>query len=96
MRCHPFIKAICCLAGPVAEARLTGVDIFKQPGSVTDIEMAAKALQRLPSPRQRRCRLRARTYALVARNWWAIERLARALIDHRELTYDEAVAALQG
>jgi hypothetical protein len=37
----------------------------------------------------------SRTYALVARNWWAIERLARALIDHREPTYDEAVAVLQ-
>lgn len=59
MRCHPLIKAICCLAGPVAEARLTGVDTFKQPGSVTDIEMAAEALQRLPAARQRRrCRLR--------------------------------------
>lgn len=45
-RYDPLQRAIACLAGPLAEEKLTGVAWHKQPLSQTDLRMAQDDLQR--------------------------------------------------
>jgi hypothetical protein len=85
----PFARAITCLAGPVAEAKLTGIAVADQPGSRTDLEMARAALAMIDlTPSLDIDAAMPLTEGLIDANWHVIREIARELVNRRELDYD--------
>ena len=88
----PMAKAICCLAGPVAEHKLTGISLEEQPGAYIDIEMAREALSRVHiEPRLDIDSILPFTTLMVESNWPTIQFLATQLLVYNELDYDDVV-----
>jgi hypothetical protein len=87
-----FAIAIVCLAGPVAESRLTGIAIHDQPGSAEDLRMARAALAQidLTPPLDEGAAL-PYVEALVDANWAVIREVARELVNRHELDYATVV-----
>jgi hypothetical protein len=86
-----FERAVICMSGPVAEAKLTGVDVFNQPGSVTDLEMAAEALSRSNQPPRDLAKF---VRQMVDHEWSVIGLIARHLAEARELSYEQVVSLM--
>jgi hypothetical protein len=89
-------KAICALAGPVAEEWLTGVAIHEQPGSRTDIMMALNALARVTARGEpiELAGLLPCTRLLIEEQWVSVGCIAETLIARRRLDYDETLRLL--
>jgi hypothetical protein len=89
-RYNPTARAIACLSGPLAEARLTGVafaELARNASCCTDVEMARTALARAGSFDLDR--LMPFAYAAVSRDWPRITLIAAALFKRRQLDYEE-------
>jgi hypothetical protein len=92
-RYDPFGKAICAVAGPVAEEHLTSVAVHDQPTSRTDLEMCRAALARVRlDPQLDEESVLPQARLLIEAEWPAIERVAAALFMRRELDYREGRA----
>jgi hypothetical protein len=85
----PFGRAICCLAGPLAEAKLTGIGLAEQPDSYVDVTMAREALRRIGSGDFDSVSVITRL--LIDQQWPRIQRLASELLSRKELDYDAVV-----
>jgi hypothetical protein len=88
-------RAIICMAGPIAEEKLTGVAPEDQTDSAADIAMAREALAR-----------RGKDFAvasilpfvrlLVEQQQPVLELISRELIARKELSYEQVVALIEG
>jgi hypothetical protein len=93
-RYNPTQYATWCLAGPMAEQRLTGIPISEQTGSRIDICMALNALNRTVRPFHLASLLPA-VDRLVCDEWQNIARMAEALLLRGHLGYEDIVALCQ-
>ena len=86
-------RAVCCMAGPVAEAAITGVNWREQDGSHTDIAMAREALgmMRLRGERLDIASVLPFTEMLVNDQWSYIQLIAGYLLARRELSYEQVL-----
>jgi hypothetical protein len=83
--------AIICLCGPASEARFTNVSVrqlLASPIAATDLRMAEDALQHATGSPSFDVAIAAARRVIEA-EWSRIDRLARALRRHGELSYDE-------
>jgi hypothetical protein len=91
----PMARAICCLAGPLSEERLTGVPWGEQPGSRIDIQMAREALARLGDDDLTINSIVPFTRLMIEHEFQAIELLASHLLAYNELSYEQVVELVQ-
>jgi hypothetical protein len=83
---------IICMAGPIADEVLTGVDL-EEPGSHGDIRMAREALARVGSTDI--ASLVPLVRALVSYNWPTVEFVASLLMGSGTLEYEQLVRLLR-
>ena len=80
---------IICLAGPLAEEKLTGVDVSEQTGSYVDIVMARDALSRVgPADIDS---ILPFTRSLIEHEWSGVQLIANHLVVHKRLDYEQVV-----
>jgi hypothetical protein len=95
-RYNCFERGIMCLAGPIAELKLTGVGLEQQTGSWRDIEMAKEALSKVDfADRLGIESVLPFTHLMIDHSWPCIQLLSSHLIDRRELGYDEVLELIQ-
>jgi hypothetical protein len=85
-----FARAICCMAGPVAEQLLTGVPIAEQTASDGDIRMAKQALARVGKDFDIASVIPT-TRLLIESEWETIQVVASQLLARKQLDYDDVV-----
>jgi hypothetical protein len=90
-----FARAVCCLAGPIAEERATGVSLEEQAASDIDKMMARDALARVAIDGLEVGSILPFTRHLVDHEWPAIALIASELVQQRQLTYDQVVGLIQ-
>jgi hypothetical protein len=88
-------RALMFLAGPVAEQRVTGVNLYSlfRTGGNEDLQSAQEALAQDYVPRSLESAINS-TRRLIDYHWPKIIRLAHYLNERRTLTYYEAVGFL--
>jgi hypothetical protein len=87
-------RAVCCMAGPIAEAAITGIPWRDQPASWKDVKMAREALgmMRVRGDRLDIHSVLPFTEMLVNDQWSYIQLIAGYLLARQELSYDEVLA----
>jgi hypothetical protein len=85
--------SVICLAGPLAQAKFTGEDLFTTltTGGKGDVRLALDALDNDPMSLDAAI---AYTRQLVDLRWSQIELISRHLVRRQSLTYDRAVSLL--
>lgn len=88
--------AICCLSGPIATQKLTGVSPEQQSGAWDDLAKAREMLSRVEFAEGLDIEaITPFTTMLIDSEWPMFQWLAVHLAERRELTYDEVVKLVQ-
>jgi hypothetical protein len=90
----PIERAVCYLAGPCAEEKLTGVSWTSQPNSASDREMAQAALDRLGDGTSLAA-VAAQARMIVVRNWGTIQTISDHLMFHRVMSFEHVRSLVQ-
>jgi hypothetical protein len=89
-----FARAICCMAGPVAEELLTGVPIAEQTASAGDIAMAKEALARVGKEFDIAVVIPA-TRLLIESAWETLQVIGSQLLARKQLDYGDVMRLIE-